>query len=589
MKPNPVKRALREGKPQVGTWLSLGSPFAARFLARTGLPWLTVDMEHTHTDIQTAALMFGAIADAGCTPLARVSCCRHDLIKSVLDCGAMGIVVPMVMNPEEARTAVAACKYPPLGNRSLGGALHALNYGTTRRALLRRGRRGDPRRHPDRAHRRRRAGRRDLRRPRRSTPIFVGPNDLAASLRDAEGGRPDPGADGGGPPAGSARRRRGTRSPAGIHVKTPEDAQRRIDEGWQFIAVGSELAMMLQDAAELARRLQPRRDRRPTWRSIDAGPEGRPRWPVVLIGTLDTKGREVGFVRDLLRAAGLEMLDHRRRDRGPAGASSRTSPATRSSRRPGTSIEEVRRPRRPRPRRSPTRPEGSRRSSAELRGRGPGRGGPRARRLGRDDHRHGGDASRCRSALPKVMVSTLASGQTRPYVGGSDIVMVPPVADLAGLNRLTRTVLANAADALVGMVRAGRRAADGPRDAAARHGDDVRRDDPLRRPGPAALEAAGCEVIVFHATGVGGQAMERLIRDGLVDARARPDDDRAGRRAGRRHPLGRARSAGGGRRGRASRRSSASGRSTWSISGRWRRSPRRSAAGASTSTTRPSP
>ncbi|MCA1685161.1 MAG: 2-dehydro-3-deoxyglucarate aldolase, partial [Planctomycetia bacterium] len=78
MKPNPVKRALKAGEPQVGTWLSLGSVFAARFLARTGLPWLTVDMEHSHTDIQTAALMFGAIADGGCVPLARVPTGRHD-------------------------------------------------------------------------------------------------------------------------------------------------------------------------------------------------------------------------------------------------------------------------------------------------------------------------------------------------------------------------------------------------------------------------------------------------------------------------------------------------------------------------------
>src|SRR6476469_6434532 len=91
LKPNPVKRALREGKPQVGTWLTLGSVVAARFLARVGFPWLTVDMEHTHTDIQTAALMFGSIADAGCVPLARVPAGKHEWIKMVLDCGAMGI------------------------------------------------------------------------------------------------------------------------------------------------------------------------------------------------------------------------------------------------------------------------------------------------------------------------------------------------------------------------------------------------------------------------------------------------------------------------------------------------------------------
>ncbi|QDV33621.1 HpcH/HpaI aldolase family protein [Tautonia plasticadhaerens] len=252
MKPNPVKRALREGKPQVGTWLSLGSTFAARFLARTGLPWLTVDMEHTHTDIQTAALMFGAISDAGCTPLARVSCCRHDLIKSVLDCGAMGIVVPMVMDADEARVAVAACKYPPLGNRSLGGALHALNYGTTAEAYYA----GADEEilvviqteHIDAVERAD-----EIYAVPGIDAIFVGPNDLAASLREAKGVSPTP-----------ERvekvllriREVAARHkvPCGIHVKTPEDAQRRIDEGWRFIAVGSELGMMLQYATALASR-----------------------------------------------------------------------------------------------------------------------------------------------------------------------------------------------------------------------------------------------------------------------------------------------------------------------------------------------
>ena len=118
MKANPVKKALREGKPQIGTWLSLGSVVAARFMARTGFPWLTVDIEHTHTDIQTAALMFAAIADAGCVPLARIHAARHEYIKSVLDCGAMGIVVPMVMDAAEADMIVRAAKYPPRGNRS---------------------------------------------------------------------------------------------------------------------------------------------------------------------------------------------------------------------------------------------------------------------------------------------------------------------------------------------------------------------------------------------------------------------------------------------------------------------------------------
>jgi 2-keto-3-deoxy-L-rhamnonate aldolase RhmA len=225
MKANPVKSALRQGLPQVGTWLSLGSPFAARFLARTGLPWLTVDMEHSHVDLQTAALMFGSIADAGCVPLARVPSSRHFQIKQVLDSGAMGIVVPMVMDAEEARTIVAACLYPPRGNRSIGGSLHALNYGATSAEYFQ---------HADneilvvlqtehiaaveRAD--------DIYSIPGIDAIFVGPNDLAASLRDRDGR----------PPSKqrmeevlqtilAAAKRHGV--PAGLHVLTIADAERR--------------------------------------------------------------------------------------------------------------------------------------------------------------------------------------------------------------------------------------------------------------------------------------------------------------------------------------------------------------------------
>ncbi len=258
MKPNPVKRALKAGEPQVGTWLSLGSPFAARFLARVGFPWMTVDMEHTHTDIQTAAHMFGAIADGGCVPLARVPASKHEYIKGVLDCGAMGIVVPMVMDAAEARSIVAAAKYPPIGNRSLGGGLHSLNYGATIENYFLR---ADEEilvviqtEHIQAV---------DIADEIYAVPgidaIFVGPNDLAASLRDAKGTAP------------SKQLMEDTltrireaaqrnKVPCGIHVQTYEAARRRIDEGWQFIAVASELKFMLEGAANLIRQLNPGRE-----------------------------------------------------------------------------------------------------------------------------------------------------------------------------------------------------------------------------------------------------------------------------------------------------------------------------------------
>src|SRR5205823_10354907 len=129
MRPNPVKAALKAGQPSVGTWLSLGSITAARFMARAGFQWLTVDIEHSLVDWETATHMFASIADAGCTALARVPANRHDHIKRVLDNGAHGVVVPMVNSREEALAAVSAALYPPVGNRSVGGSVHALNFG----------------------------------------------------------------------------------------------------------------------------------------------------------------------------------------------------------------------------------------------------------------------------------------------------------------------------------------------------------------------------------------------------------------------------------------------------------------------------
>src|SRR6266571_6003821 len=131
MRANPVKKALRAGQPSVGTWLSLGNITAARFLARAGFAWLTVDIEHSLVDWETACHIFATVADAGCTALARVPGNRHDHIKRVLDNGAMGVVVPMVNSRAEAEHAVAAALYPPAGNRSVGGSVHALNFGTT--------------------------------------------------------------------------------------------------------------------------------------------------------------------------------------------------------------------------------------------------------------------------------------------------------------------------------------------------------------------------------------------------------------------------------------------------------------------------
>jgi uncharacterized protein (UPF0261 family) len=237
---------------------------------------------------------------------------------------------------------------------------------------------------------------------------------------------------------------------------------------------------------------------------------------VLLIGTLDTKGRELGFLRDRLRSEGLKVLVIDAGSGDPESIEPEIS-RHRVFEAAGSSLDEVHRHR-----------DRGRAVTEATRG-----VALLVEQLLVDEEVEGilaigGSAgttigtTAMRAApfgLPKIMVSTLASGETRPYVGGSDLMMLPSIADLAGLNRITRRVLTNAADAMIGMVRGQSTpdpeasASDGPLITATMFGVTTPCVDRART----RLEAQGAEVIVFHATGVGGQAMERLICDGHVD------------------------------------------------------------------------
>lgn len=114
--------------------------------------------------------------------------------------------------------------------------------------------------------------------------------------------------------------------------------------------------------------------------------------------------------------------------------------------------------------------------------------------------------------VPKLLVSTVASGDTSPYVGTTDITMMPSIVDVAGLNRISRIVFTNAAGAICGMVtgKVEESPDDKPLIAATMFGNTTRAVDIARR----ILEAHGYEVLVFHATGTGGRTMEMLIESG---------------------------------------------------------------------------
>lgn len=114
--------------------------------------------------------------------------------------------------------------------------------------------------------------------------------------------------------------------------------------------------------------------------------------------------------------------------------------------------------------------------------------------------------------VPKLLVSTMASGDMGPYVGTTDITMMPSVVDVAGLNRISRVVFTNAAGAICGMATAKveKSPNDKPLIAATMFGNTTRAVDIARK----ILEEHGYEVLVFHATGTGGRTMEMLIENG---------------------------------------------------------------------------
>ncbi len=115
--------------------------------------------------------------------------------------------------------------------------------------------------------------------------------------------------------------------------------------------------------------------------------------------------------------------------------------------------------------------------------------------------------------FPKLMVSTVASGNTAHYMGTKDIVMMPSIVDVSGLNRISRTIFTRAAGAICGMVEAKIETEGGkPLIVASMFGNTTACVNEAK----AVLEDAGYEVLVFHATGSGGKAMESLIESGMV-------------------------------------------------------------------------
>lgn len=112
-----------ESGPQVGAWISSGSPVAAEIVASAGFDWLLVDGEHSPYSLETVTDLLRATDAYGATRVVRVPVGDTALIKQYLDLGAQNLMIPMVDTAEQARDAVAAMHYPPRGVRGVGAAL----------------------------------------------------------------------------------------------------------------------------------------------------------------------------------------------------------------------------------------------------------------------------------------------------------------------------------------------------------------------------------------------------------------------------------------------------------------------------------
>ncbi len=118
---NSVKAKLKAGEPSVGTWLTIGHPDVAEFLAAVGFDWVVFETEHAPLGMETVQTMMQAMSySADCLPMVRVAWNDLVLIKRALDIGAYGLVIPWVNTREDAEKAVSYCKYPPEGIRGVG-------------------------------------------------------------------------------------------------------------------------------------------------------------------------------------------------------------------------------------------------------------------------------------------------------------------------------------------------------------------------------------------------------------------------------------------------------------------------------------
>ena len=245
---NAFKVALSRGERQIGLWSSLCSNIAAEVVAESGFDWILLDTEHAPNNVPTLLSQLQAMTEGTATAIVRPAWNDAVLIKRILDIGAPGILVPYVQNAAEAEQAVAATRYPPRGVRGVAGAVRAARYGRDRKYLHSADEeicvlvQVETRSSLEQLE--------AIAAVDGVDGVFIGPSDLAASFGHI--GNPNH-EDVQNAIRNAVERLAAVGTPAGILATAPEDAERYIDWGYGFVAVGSDLILLARGAEALAR------------------------------------------------------------------------------------------------------------------------------------------------------------------------------------------------------------------------------------------------------------------------------------------------------------------------------------------------
>ena len=250
--PNRFKRALKDGRQQIGLWNSLPGTVVAELLATCGFDWVVIDTEHSVTDIPDTLAMMQAMAPYRTQVVVRPASNDVVLIKRILDLGAQTLLIPYVQNADEARAAVAAMRYAPRGIRGVAGLTRASVFGQVAGYHIRAEEELCLIVQVETAEALSRIP--EIAAVDGVDALFVGPADLAASMGHVGDMRH---------PDVVAAIEAGVRAivaagkPAGILTLDPDFARTCIGWGTTFTAVGMDIALLAQGARALSARFRP--------------------------------------------------------------------------------------------------------------------------------------------------------------------------------------------------------------------------------------------------------------------------------------------------------------------------------------------